>query len=191
LRVAMGVDLAGSSARPTGICFIDEELIAETSIVYEDREILDLALSRKPDVIAIDAPLSLPKAGRFRECDRKLLRRGIKLFPPTLGPMRKLTLRGIALKEILEKRGFTVIEVFPGGAQDILGIPRKSKGVSRLAESLRALGIKNIPPRASPDELDAVTAAYVGILYLAGEVEIVSGRDGEIVMPRKTKEADR
>jgi len=166
---------------------LNEELVAETSIVYEDKEILELAFSRKPDIIAIDAPLSLPKKGRFRECDRELLRRGIKLFPPTLGPMKKLTLRGIALKEMLERRGFRVIEVFPGGAQDVLGIPRKSRGVNRLAESLRALGIKNVPLEASPDELDAVTAAYVGILYLAGEVEIVSGSDGEIVMPRGIK----
>jgi uncharacterized protein len=63
----------------------------------------------------------------LRKSDRKLLQRGIKFFPITLGPMRKLTTRGMALRGILEQKGFTVIEAYPGGAQDVLGIPRKSK----------------------------------------------------------------
>jgi len=62
-------------------------------------------------IVAIDAPLSLPtgrksieqKTGvHLRECDKELLKRGIKFFPVTLGPMRKLTSRGITLRRILE-----------------------------------------------------------------------------------------
>jgi hypothetical protein len=34
----------------------------------------------------------------LRESDRQLLKRGIKLFPITLGPMRKLTVRWHALE---------------------------------------------------------------------------------------------
>jgi predicted nuclease with RNAse H fold len=39
--------------------------------------------------------------------------------------MRKLTVRGMNLKRTLEGRKFIVIEVHPGGAQDVLGIARK------------------------------------------------------------------
>jgi predicted nuclease with RNAse H fold len=30
------------------------------------------------------------------------------------------------LRETMEKQGFSVIEVYPGGAQDVLGVPRNS-----------------------------------------------------------------
>jgi predicted nuclease with RNAse H fold len=57
-----------------------------------------------------------------------LLRMKIKFFPLTLGPMRKLTERGIRLKKILEKKRLDVVETYPGAAQDILKIPRKQHG---------------------------------------------------------------
>ena len=56
---------------------------------------------------------------------------GIKPFPITLGPMRKLTVRGIHLKNILETKNFTVIETYPGGGQDVLGIPQENNAGSR------------------------------------------------------------
>src|SRR4030066_233304 len=125
------LDLAGVETRPTGFCVL-RGYRAETCLVYTDEEILMKMLEASPQIIAIDAPLSLP-AGRksieqkttvhLRECDKELLRRRIKFFPVTLGPMRKLTSRGISLRRILENKRFKVIEVYPGGAQDILGIP--------------------------------------------------------------------
>ena len=183
--IAMGVDLAASEKRPTGLCILSVELEAETWIVWRDSEIVECAERYKPEVIAIDAPLSVPKAGSLRECDRALLKRGIRLLPPTIPSMRRLTLRGIGLKEELAKRGFLVIEVFPGGAQDVLDIPRKKAGRKAVLQGLEGLGIRGVRTDATIDELDAVTAAYVGLLYLTGLAEVVSGRDGSIVMPRK------
>ncbi len=133
----VGLDLAGVENRPTGFCVL-EGLTAETMLVYTDQEILKGIKAVHPDVVAIDAPLSLPTGRKsidertgnhLRECDKELLRRGIRFFPITLGPMRKLTSRGIALRKALEAKGFRVIEVYPGGAQDILRIPRKQKGL--------------------------------------------------------------
>lgn len=183
--LAMGVDLAASERRPTGICILSAELEAETWLVRRDSEIVECAEKYKPEVIAIDAPLSVPKRGSLRECDRVLLRRGIRLFPPTIPSMKKLTLRGIGLKEELAKRGFLVIEVFPGGAQDVLGIPRKKAGRKAVLQGLRRLGIRGIKDDATLDELDAVTAAYVGLLYLIGLAEVVGGDDGSIIMPKR------
>jgi len=192
LMLSLGVDLAGSVRRPTGVCLMNEDLQASTWVVYTDDEIIDIALRYGPDIIAVDAPLSLPRGRRsiedrggphLRECDRALLKLGIKFFPVSLGPMRTLTARGMRLKELLESRGFRVIEVYPGGAQDVLGLPRKSRGLEALRLGLERLGIKGLRQGVTGDELDAVTAAYVGLLYLKGVAVVLGGIDGSIVMP--------
>ncbi len=189
----IGIDLAGSEKRDTGICILSYEMIAETYIVHADEEILEIIQRYRPRVVSIDAPLSIPKdrknihdrrGGHFRECDLLLRKYGIKFFPITLGPMRKLTERGINLKNRIEKEiGIEVIEVYPGGAQDILGIPRKTRCLKCLYEGLKALGIKGLNPNMTGDELDAVTAAYVALLYIKGKARLLKGVDGCIVMP--------
>ena len=140
----IGLDLAGVETRPTGYCKLSG-FKAETCIVYTDKEILERIREVQPSLIAIDAPLSLPpgrktleerNGNHLRRCDRELLKSGIKFFPVTLGPMRKLTARGINLRRILELEHFMVVEAYPGGAQDVLGIPRKQKGLDKLKAGL-------------------------------------------------------
>lgn len=190
--IVVGIDLAGVEDRPSGFCVL-ERMNAKTCLLYTDREILQKIRKLKPDVVAIDAPLSLPP-GRtsieertdihLRECDRELLKRGIRILPITLGGMRKLTQRGIKLRSILEAEGFTVIEVYPGGAQDVLGIPRKSKGRVLLLEGLKRLGIKGLRREMSDHELDAVTSAFIGKLFLEGKSETLGDPKRGIVMPK-------
>jgi len=187
----VGLDLAGVESRPTGLCIL-KGLMAETFLVYTNEEIVMKTEESKPKIIAIDAPLSLP-AGRksieqrtkvhLRECDKELLKRGIKFFPVTLGPMRKLTTRGITLKRIFESKQFKVIEVYPGGAQDILKIPRKQQGLRRLRAGLEKSGIKGLNDRMNDHELDAVTCALVGKLFLEGKTITYGTREQTIVMP--------
>lgn len=191
--VVLGIDLAGSPKRKTGICILNEKLEADCFCVFEDKEILNLINKIKPKLIAIDAPLSLPKGRKslkrkenihFRECDRELWRYKIKFFPITLGPMRKLTERGIKLRKILEKK-FKVIEVYPGATQDILKIPRKQKGFEKLKKGLEKLGIKILKENPNADELDAITAAFTGWLYLKGKcVAIGDKKEGQIIIPK-------
>ena len=89
------------------------------------------------------------------------------------------------LKRELIKRGFKVIEVYPGGAQDILGIARKTKSKDKLREGLRKLGIKGLRKNMSDHELDAITAAYVGKLYLEEKYEAFGDpEEGLIIMPK-------
>ncbi len=143
----VGLDLAAVESRPTGFC-IFEGLTAETFLVYTNEEVVKRIEAKKTKIIAIDAPLSLPSGRKsinertnihLRECDKELLKRGIKFFPVTLGAMRKLTSRGIALRRTLENRHFEVIEVYPGGAQDVLKIPRKQRGLTKLRTGLEKL----------------------------------------------------
>jgi hypothetical protein len=166
---------------------------AETRVVYSDEEIIKGIEDVKPEIIAIDAPLSLPDGRKsiedrnnvhLRECDRELLKRKIKFFPVTLGPMRKLTERGIRLKKILENKGYKVIEVYPGGAQDILNIPRKQKGLDKLINGLKKLKIIGLTNEMNDHELDAITCAYIGKLHLEGKTLIFGIPDKSIIMPK-------
>jgi predicted nuclease with RNAse H fold len=191
----IGLDLAGVENRPTGLCIL-KDMRAETSLAYTDEEILKRTEDVRPIMVAIDAPLSLP-AGResieqrtsvhLRECDKELLRRGIKFFPVTLGPMRKLTSRGISLRRNLEAKRFRVIEVYPGGAQDVLGIPRKQQGLERLRAGLEKVGVRGLSNRMSGHELDAVTCALVGKLFLEGKGVTYGTSEEAIVMPKGEK----
>jgi uncharacterized protein len=190
--VVTGLDLAGSEKRPTGFCKL-AGMKAETADLFSNEQVLQRTRESKPEVVAIDAPLSLPP-GRItiedrtgehlRASDRELLRRKIRFFPITLGPMRKLTIRGIELRRILEGDGFKVIEVYPGGAQDVLGIGRKQQGLERLKAGLEKLGITGLHDELSDHELDAVTCAFVGKLFLEGKAEAYGPVDDAIFMPR-------
>jgi len=148
----VGLDLAGVETRPTGFCVL-KDMKVETCLVYTDDDILKKTPETSPEVVAIDAPLSLPPGREsieqktdvhLRECDKELLRRRIRFFPIPLGPMRKLTVRGMNLKKTLESMNFTVVEVYPGGAQDVLGIPRKQQGLDKLTAGLTRLGITGL-----------------------------------------------
>jgi len=191
----VGLDLAGVESRPTGFCVL-ADINAETFLIYADKEILGKIRESRPAVVAVDAPLSLPPGRKsiedrtgvhLRECDRELLKRGIKFFPVTLGPMRKLTKRGINLRRILEAEGFVVIEAYPGGAQDVLGIPRKQKGLEKLEAGLESLGITGLKSQISDHELDAVTCAYVGKLFLEGKTVTYGAPNEGIAMPKGEK----
>jgi predicted nuclease with RNAse H fold len=178
----VGIDLAGSPKRNTGICTLKKDDITSCAIVHSDEEIVNYVEKENPGLIAVDAPLNLPPGRKsmedkngehFRPCDRELLRRGIRFFPITLGPMRLLTKQGMHLRRVLTQRGYAVIEVYPGAAQDIWHTGRKQDGLSRLRHGLQKLGVKGLTKKMRGDELDAVTAALVGQLFLRGKAEVL------------------
>jgi predicted nuclease with RNAse H fold len=187
--VVVGVDLAGSLHRPTGICVL-RGLKAQTHIAFSDEEILRWVYQSRPGLVAIDAPLSLPNGRKtihdrsgehFRECDRELQRRGIRFFPITLGPMRLLTERGLALKAKIETMGYRVVECYPGAAQDVWGIPRQHRDLRGLLAGLKELGVKGLTKETTSDELDAVTGALAGRWFQLGRGEMLGGKEGIII----------
>ncbi len=192
--LVVGVDLAGSSRRMTGICLLRGMTVASYATVYTDNEILSFIRDVMPSLVAVDAPLGLPR-GRisleerstfhFRESDLELRRRGIRFFPLTLGPMRMLTKRGMRLKKEIEKLGIPVIEIYPGAAQDIWKINRKQGGLTRLRRGLEKIGLKGLAKDMNGDELDAVTGSLVGRLYLQGRAEVLGDvTEGAIIVPK-------
>lgn len=191
--VIVGLDLAGVETRPTGFCIL-KGMVAETCDLYSDKDIIEKTLQAHPQVILIDAPLSLPPGRKtleertgphLRDSDRALIKMGIKIFPVTLGPMRKLTARGIKIRETFESMGYTVLEAYPGGTQDVLGIPRKSHGIEKLYTGLAALGLLGLKQGSSDHELDAATIAYVGKLFIEGQTVMYGDPKLGIVMPKK------
>jgi predicted nuclease with RNAse H fold len=191
--LVVGVDLAGVPHRPTGMCILRKRN-AQTMLAYTDDDILSIIDREKPKLVTVDAPLVLPPGRKsiherneqhYRPCDLELRRRKIPFFPITLGPMRVLTERGIALKNVMEKKDFKVVEIYPGGAQDVWGVPRAKRDLTGLREGLCRLGIRGLREDCTDHELDAATAALVGYLYLQGKAEIYGEfLTGAIVMPR-------
>lgn len=191
--IVLGLDLAGSPRRPTGACRLEGGR-AQTRILLSNEEILGYVSAVRPALVAIDAPLRLPpgrssfhdrNGAHYRPCDLELRRRRIPFFPITLGPMRGLTERGMALAADIEPLGAGVIEIYPGGAQDVWGIPRAARDIDGLLRGLRRLGLRGLRKTATDHELDAASAALVGRLFLEGKAEVYGDfEDGAIVMPR-------
>ncbi len=192
--VVVGIDLAGSPRRPTGGCVL-RGLRAETAVLLDDAAIVAFVRAARPALVAIDAPLHLPPGRRsiedrngahYRPCDLALRDLGIPFFPITLGPMRMLTVRGMALKKRLRRAGFRVLEMYPGGAQDVWGIPRARRDLKGLRTGLGRLGLEGLRPGATADELDAATCALVGRLFLQGRARVLGDeRTGAILLPGK------
>lgn len=189
--MVLGIDLAGSPRRPTGVCVLEGDR-ARTHLAFDDDEIMACVRDADPDLIPIDAPLSLPPGRRsiheragehFRPCDRVLQQRGIRFFPITLGPMRMLTERGLDLKAQIEALGHVPVECYPGAAQDTWGLPRQHQDAAVLLRGLRRLGLRGLTRAASGHELDAASAALAGMWFMLGAGEMIGGDDG-ILMPR-------
>ncbi len=177
----IGIDLTGSEKRASGVAILWDDNSVLTLRLKSDKAMMTTVRTMKPRLVSIDSPLSLPEDPQkiYRECELTLKRRGIGVYWCLLPSMKALTMRGIALASKLRDEGFNVIESYPGAAQDILGIPRKSKGIQVLGDGLTEYGIKG-DLAVSHDELDAITAAIVGQLYLEGKYEAL----GCLIIPK-------
>lgn len=196
LRV-VGIDLSGSEKRASGWCLLDGE-VASTKSLHTDRQIIQNTIRVQPHLVSIDSPLSLPKGRRtvhdddpgrheygiLRRCERVLMQRGVKVYPSLIKSMQGLTARGIRLASLLRKRGFPVIESYPGAAQDIMRIPRKRAGLEYLKKGLGDFGVRGDfhVAKVSHDEVDAVTAAIVGVFFWSGRFEALGNEDEDYLI---------
>ena len=183
----LGVDLRSGPRYPTGVAVMSlDRRLRLLRTVRTDEEIKAAVERFHPAVIAIDAPLGLPEGrccvdpacecarfGIMRAVDRACAAAGYRPYPSLLPSMVGLTLRGTALGARLLAAGHEVVEVYPGMAQDILGIPRKRLGLAGLRLGLFRAGVRGLPRRrrVTHDELDAVTCALVAALHIEGATE--------------------
>lgn len=178
VNVCAGLDLSGSERRCSGVSIVRvrEDYGIDLVFVGEactDDEITRILMKHNVRVVAIDAPLNMPMAGKhFREVDLKLIKMGYKVLPPSWASMRKLAERAIRLMEELKNQGVLVIETHPASSL-------KSSGCGSFDVLAQRLGL-NVPRGLSRDEIDAVISAIVCAFHMLGADVVVKSRDGEI-----------
>lgn len=150
----VGLDLAGKESNETGFCLFEGsgKGIAAKSLL-DDREILREVERANPDVVAVDAPLSLPKEGYFRPCDLLMKKRGFNVLSPVFPGMKILTLRAMMIARFVSRHS-KVIEVFPRATERILGLSRG---------------------QGNEHEYDALLCALTGKKFLEGSYEDLEG----------------
>lgn len=176
-----GLDLAASPRRCSGYASMNlsEMTIFNVKCLYDDEDILGEMLKDKVKLVAIDAPLSAQPA--FRDVDRRTIREGYRVLPPTLGAMRMLTTRAWRLYEMLSSNGVKVIETHPSSAL-------KSSGEKSLDQLLRKIGIRlgvNNSVLTVKDLRDAIISLAVAYCYQSKtRLMEIKGKDGIIYLIR-------
>ncbi len=203
----IGIDLT-AGARPSGYAALDDDgALLASGLVGDDEQITALVARHNAKLVAIDAPLGLPRGlcclevscpctpertPGIRECELEARARGHALYHTTKRSIiRAMVYRGIALKRRLEAAGTRVIEVYPYASKRVLFAPRVPKkstpeGLRWLAENVARVVISapSLDDSVSHDELDAIVAAYTGLLFLRGRaIELGAPDEGTIVIP--------
>ena len=198
----LGIDLTSVEAKPSACVGLDRELnLIYSGFSRQDSDILRVVSRNGLELVAIDAPLSLPEGlccleescscqpraeVKGRSCERELVRRGIPCYFTTKESIIKaMVYRGIRLRAELEAMGYEVIEVYPYASKGCLfgkNIPRKTTpaGLAFLRQHISRLlpSITAYVDEFNHDLCDAAIAAYTAFLYGQGKAEPV-GEIGE------------
>jgi len=179
----VGIDLAGRPEGPTGWALLKERKVFVKEL-YGDSEILFETIKAEPNLVAIDAPLTLPAHGAMRKADLEMHRRGYPVLPPLFPAMKELTLRAIHLTEELRVEKIKFIEVHPTSTRKALQMPLKDwHEIQKIFEEIELSDDweKRI---LSPHELDAITAAITAHLHMKGKTESIGEpKEGFIIVP--------
>ena len=204
----MGVDLTSAEAKPAACLGLDRELhLIYSGFLYHDSGIVKLAARHGFKLVAIDAPLSLPKGLccleescscqpiariKGRRCEQELARLGIPCYFTTKKSIIKdMVYRGIRLKTRLESKGCEIIEVYPYASKVRLfggNIPKKTTpaGLAFLRQHISRL-LPCIAPyvdRFNHDLCDAAIAAYTAFLHSRNKTELCGEpEEGVICLP--------
>lgn len=204
----LGIDLTSKEAKPSACLGLDRELnLIYLGFLNGDSDILQVASRYDFELIAIDAPLSLPKglccleescscqpmAGvKGRNCERELAKLGIPCYFTTKKSIIKaMVYRGIRLRSELEAMDYEVIEVYPYASKVRLfgkNISKKTTpaGLAFLKQHICQL-LPNITAYidgVNHDMCDAAIAAYTAYLHSQGKTELCGeAEEGTIYLP--------
>lgn len=195
----IGIDLSGLTSGARGRT-VAVHLFLETPLrlgerfvaprrLRGDRILVEWIDERRPRVIAIDAPLTLPHSilcadPRCMRCElgsAEYLARDVDRLAsgmPT-AMLAAIAFRGIYLARKLRERGYEVIETYPAASFRTMGAG--SGPIDRAWALERRLG--PLPPMTT-DEFDATCAALVAGDYATGTAQAIERADGAIWMPR-------
>ena len=204
----LGIDLTSAEAKPSACLGLDNQLnLIYFGFLNGDSDIQQVVNKYEFELIAIDAPLSLPKglccleescscqprAGvKGRNCERELARLGIPCYFTTKKSIIKaMVYRGIRLKTELEAIGYKVIEVYPYASKlRLFGKPIPPKlrpgGLTFLKQRICQLlpSITAYIDGFNHDMCDAAIAAYTAFLCTRGKTELCGEpEEGTICLP--------
>ncbi len=175
-ELCMGVDLGHPERRTTGIAIMCVRCLRTWIFTTFPVHVLSTCtyLRDRLRIVAIDAPLSLPRRGIERPLEKICRQAGYRLIPPLLGGMRRLTETGICIKEIVEKLNINVIEIHPRSSL-------KSMKLTKVDELLKILSVRP----GNRHEVDAVLACVTALAYLKHMfIEIRDEEGNSLILPR-------
>ena len=155
-----------------------------------DRILVEWIEKRRPRVVAIDAPLTLPHGilCDVSDCPRcelgsaDYLARDVDRLAggmPT-AMLAAIAFRGIYLARKLRERGYEVIETYPRASLRALGAMETSKKDPARAAAVLSKRVEGVAT-SDPDELDAIAAALAAADYLRmPRPEPIEASDGTI-----------
>jgi predicted nuclease with RNAse H fold len=207
----LGIDLTPTEAKPSACLGLDtKSQLVYLGFIAENTDIVTLLNFYSPQVIAIDAPLSLPSGlccleeychcqpkfpRKNRQCDQELRQQGIPCYPTGKKTFIKdLIYRGIELKNGIDleaKQACQVIEVYPFASKVRLfgeTMPRKTtkQGMSFVRDKLGDIlpGLEPYLDMFSHDLCDAAVAAYTALLHHQNRVDVLgNNEEGLIFIP--------
>jgi predicted nuclease with RNAse H fold len=203
-----GIDLTSTENKPTACFGLDDKLqVIYLGFAHKNSDIIAILKFHSPQVIAIDAPITLPlglyspeqnpscqatSPLKGRACERELAMLGIPCYFTTeKSIIKEMVYRGIELKNKLCQMGLQVIEVYPYASKVRLfgkTLPRKTtpQGIAFLKARLAEI-VPSLKPHLSifnHDLCDAAIAAYTAFLYCRNMVAALGiEEEGLIFIP--------
>jgi predicted nuclease with RNAse H fold len=186
----LGIDYGNKFSGTTVICyntFHQARFIISSKNSDADVFILSEALHLNPDIVFIDAPLSLPGVYRqangytdyfYRRCDNEMR----AMSPMFLGG---LTARAMKLKKQLNDNGVQVLETYPRKMLDVLSLPadiykKKVDDLDHMLDLFMKIVHISLNKKliTTWHHFDSLLAFFSGLRYLRGE-SIVYGKADE------------
>jgi len=197
-----GIDLTSAETKPCACLGLDgEQRLIYLGFLNRNSDILEVASRYRFGLVAIDAPLSLPRGlccleescscrpeaeVKGRSSERALAKLGIPCYFTTKKSIIKaMVYRGIRLRTELESKGYEVIEVYPYASKVRLfgeNIPKKTTpaGLTFLKRRINCL-LSSLTPFIdgfNHDLCDAAITAYTAFLHSQSKTELC-GEPGE------------
>jgi predicted nuclease with RNAse H fold len=205
-----GVTLRISPSHPSALAVLNHQShLVNLAPFNTDTELLQLAGTYHPTLIAIGSPLCLPTGladlepsantraapptNRGRQLERELGSLGISCFFTARGSViRPLIYRGIGLKGALQLRGYEVIEVYPHATKVILFgeqvlNQKGSRGVAYQKERLGSLiaGMAEYRGTLNKNTSDALLNAYTALLHMCERTDLLGDpQEGLLCIPK-------
>lgn len=176
----LGIDLGGRTTAKTAICLLYQahaEVMTTTAVAEicrgSDERFLELILSFKPDIVAIDAPLSLPDVRTPDYLYRPADKAASALSPWTIGEIAaRAQYMAHTLQQIDSK--LLLLEVYPKNVLQFCGLPHRGykKNLAMLRQIvttvLQRYSILIPTFELTGDNVDSLLCCISGWHYAAG-----------------------